>query len=55
MYYSAWTDEPGLGPRGYIMAATSADGLASRGPWSHSDAAYYLEVYLVRGAPYKLS
>ena len=27
MYYSAWTDEELLGPRGYIMAATSKDGL----------------------------
>jgi hypothetical protein len=27
MYYSAWTDEAELGPRGYIMAAESTDGL----------------------------
>eukprot|EP01051_Picozoa_sp_SAG22_P002542 SAG22_NODE_115_length_19315_cov_10.458368_3_plen_142_part_00 len=27
MYFSAWTDEPPHGPRGYIFAATSWDGL----------------------------
>lgn len=33
MYYSAWTEELQLGPRGYIMAATSTDGLE----WSISN------------------